>query len=106
MANTLKDYFEKKLKSSNVFLKNSEIANQTTYIMEEKKDISKILNDDLLKCYKILMELKNHHYAGPFIEPVDTIKLNLPDYLTIIRRPMDLGTVIIYWKIYSNNLLY
>lgn len=34
-----------------------------------------------------------HHHAWPFIAPVDTIKLGLPDYFKIIKRPMDLGTV-------------
>ncbi|OTF81225.1 hypothetical protein BLA29_007476, partial [Euroglyphus maynei] len=34
-----------------------------------------------------------HQYAWPFHEPVNAEKLHLPDYHTIIRRPMDLGTI-------------
>lgn len=31
--------------------------------------------------------------ARPFLEPVDPIKLNIPTYLEIIKRPMDLSTI-------------
>jgi len=31
--------------------------------------------------------------AWPFIEPVNAIALNLPDYYQIVKNPMDLGTV-------------
>lgn len=31
--------------------------------------------------------------AWPFIKPVDTKRLNIPDYHTIIERPMDLNTI-------------
>ena len=34
-----------------------------------------------------------HHFAWPFQSPVDTVKLNLPDYHKIIIRPMDMGTI-------------
>lgn len=34
-----------------------------------------------------------HNYAWPFYVPVDAVKLNIPDYHTIIKRPMDLGTI-------------
>nr|XP_027198003.1 homeotic protein female sterile-like [Dermatophagoides pteronyssinus] len=34
-----------------------------------------------------------HQFAWPFHEPVNAEKLQLPDYHTIIRRPMDLGTI-------------
>nr|XP_046919090.1 bromodomain-containing protein 3-like [Dermatophagoides farinae] len=34
-----------------------------------------------------------HQYAWPFQEPVNAEKLQLPDYHTIIRKPMDLGTI-------------
>lgn len=51
-------------------------TNQLQYIL-------KILNRNLWK----------HQYAWPFQTPVDTIKLQLPDYHTLIKRPMDLGTI-------------
>ena len=43
------------------------------------------------KCQAILKAVKAHKHAWIFAEPVDPIKLNIPDYFTIIKRPMDLG---------------
>lgn len=34
-----------------------------------------------------------HQHGWPFHLPVDTVKLRLPDYFDIIKRPMDLGTI-------------
>jgi hypothetical protein len=34
-----------------------------------------------------------HQHGWPFHSPVDTVKLRLPDYFTIIKKPMDLGTI-------------
>lgn len=45
------------------------------------------------QCMTILNTVKKHKYAWPFLEPVDPVSLNLPDYLEIIDRPMDLGKV-------------
>lgn len=41
----------------------------------------------------VLKTIAKHIHAWPFMTPVDTIKLKLPDYHKIIRSPMDLGTV-------------
>ena len=35
----------------------------------------------------------NHQFAWPFHAPVVTIKLGIPDYFDIIKKPMDLGTI-------------
>lgn len=45
------------------------------------------------QCETLLKKLMSHHHAGLFITPVDVDKLNIPDYFTIIKHPMDLGTV-------------
>jgi hypothetical protein len=37
--------------------------------------------------------LWKHPDAWPFYAPVDPVKLNCPDYFTIIQKPMDLGTI-------------
>ena len=37
--------------------------------------------------------LKNHKHGWVFAEPVDPIKLGIPDYFQIIKKPMDLSTV-------------
>ncbi|KAH9377173.1 hypothetical protein HPB48_017913 [Haemaphysalis longicornis] len=41
----------------------------------------------------VMKSLWKHNLAWPFRHPVDAVKLNLPDYHQIIRRPMDLGTI-------------
>uniref|UniRef100_A0A4W3I5D1 Bromodomain testis-specific protein n=1 Tax=Callorhinchus milii TaxID=7868 RepID=A0A4W3I5D1_CALMI len=52
----------------------------------------------------VVKALWKHHFAWPFQQPVDAVKLNLPDYYQIIKKPMDLGTIKkrlenhYYWK--------
>ncbi|XP_057488646.1 transcription factor GTE3, chloroplastic-like [Actinidia eriantha] len=45
------------------------------------------------QCYKVLRELMTHPAGRVFNQPVDPIKLHIPDYFSIISEPMDLGTV-------------
>uniref|UniRef100_A0A7N0URX9 Uncharacterized protein n=1 Tax=Kalanchoe fedtschenkoi TaxID=63787 RepID=A0A7N0URX9_KALFE len=50
--------------------------------------------DTLLKqCLTLLDRLMSHQYGWVFNDPVDAEKLNIPDYHTVIKHPMDLGTV-------------
>ena len=42
---------------------------------------------------QVLPTLWKHKFAWPFKRPVDAEKLRLPDYHTIIKQPMDLGTI-------------
>jgi len=43
---------------------------------------------------RILLDwLQNHSKSSPFLEPVDPIALNLPDYTTVIKHPMDISTL-------------
>ncbi|XP_055522078.1 bromodomain-containing protein 2-like isoform X1 [Leucoraja erinacea] len=43
---------------------------------------------------KVLMKaLWKHQFAWPFYQPVDAMKLGLPDYHKIIKQPMDMGTI-------------
>lgn len=35
----------------------------------------------------------NHKYAWIFEKPVDPEADNVPDYLKVIKRPMDFGTI-------------
>jgi len=53
------------------------------------------LTPALKYCLNIVREIAKKHYAvsWPFLEPVDVVKLNLPDYHMIIKQPMDFGTV-------------
>lgn len=44
-------------------------------------------------CYRIHIKLINHKWAFPFMQPVDPVALHIPDYFSIIKQPMDLGTI-------------
>jgi len=37
--------------------------------------------------------LKQHKCGWPFLEPVDVDGLNIPEYLQIVKEPMDLSTI-------------
>jgi hypothetical protein len=37
--------------------------------------------------------LKKHQFSEPFLRPVDTVALNIPDYYDVIKEPMDFSTV-------------
>ncbi|KAF4572696.1 hypothetical protein EYR36_007206 [Pleurotus pulmonarius] len=53
-------------------------------------------NEQLKFCGKILQELhRKQHYAiaHPFYEPVDWVKLEIPSYPKIVKKPMDLSTM-------------
>jgi hypothetical protein len=54
---------------------------------------SKAANDSMKKCEQILNLLTSHKSADPFKEPVDPVKLGIPDYLQKVKEPMDLATV-------------
>lgn len=41
----------------------------------------------------VLKALWKHQFSWPFQQPVDAVKLKLPDYYSIIKAPMDLNTI-------------
>ncbi|KZV58742.1 hypothetical protein F511_18767 [Dorcoceras hygrometricum] len=45
------------------------------------------------QCETLLNRMMSQKDAWVFNEPVDVVKLNIPDYVTIIKHPMDLGTI-------------
>ena len=45
------------------------------------------------ECQSILNFLKRHPKAGPFMEPVDPIALNVPSYFDVVKNPMDISTL-------------
>ncbi|CAE6215726.1 unnamed protein product [Arabidopsis arenosa] len=45
------------------------------------------------QCLALLRFLMEHRVGWLFEEPVDPVKLEIPDYFSVIRKPMDLGTV-------------
>ena len=51
---------------------------------------------DITFCRQVLSELtkKTHQNINwPFMQPVDPVALGIPDYFTVIKQPMDLGTI-------------
>jgi hypothetical protein len=44
-------------------------------------------------CGSCLRQIKKSKDAGPFLRPVDPVLLNIPHYPTIIKHPMDFGTI-------------
>lgn len=56
----------------------------------------KKLSIELQFCYEVLSELMDQKHAQinfAFLHPVDPVALAIPTYFTIIKRPMDLGTI-------------
>ncbi|GMI68347.1 bromodomain and extraterminal domain protein 9, Global Transcription Factor Group E 9 [Hibiscus trionum] len=45
------------------------------------------------ECESLLKRLMRHQFGWVFNEPVDVVKLNIPDYFNVIKHPMDLGTI-------------
>jgi len=41
---------------------------------------------------EILQAVQHHQKAYPFLEPVDPVAMNLPDYFKVVTQPMDLTT--------------
>lgn len=73
----------------------------------QKVDIKGKKTADLMRrCSTILRKLMSHEFSWPFNQPVDVVKLNLPDYRQIITKPMDLGTIEskLHDKVYSSPL--
>ncbi|TBU49725.1 Bromodomain-containing protein [Dichomitus squalens] len=55
-----------------------------------------IVAEQMKFCEKILKDLhQKQHYqiAHPFYEPVDPIKMGIPEYPKIVKKPMDLSTM-------------
>ena len=55
-----------------------------------------IMVDELKICKNVLTELmdaKHLHLNQPFLEPVDPVALNIPNYFRFIQQPMDLSTI-------------
>ena len=42
---------------------------------------------------EVLNSVKFHQKAAPFLEPVDPVSMNLPDYFKVVKTPMDLSMI-------------
>ncbi|KAL5991141.1 hypothetical protein ACLOJK_012047 [Asimina triloba] len=45
------------------------------------------------QCETLLKRLMSHQFGWLFNKPVDPVEMELPDYLSVIKNPMDLGTI-------------
>lgn len=54
---------------------------------------AKRMSDMLKQCTTLLRKLMQHKHGWVFNDPVDAEKLGLHDYHSIIKTPMDLGTI-------------
>ena len=65
--------------------------------MSSVKDVpfinNPISNEDITKLEKVFTSIESDSQAYDFVEPVDYVALNILDYPSIIKTPMDLGTV-------------
>lgn len=52
-----------------------------------------LFREQLKYCMQIMKTLKRHRDAFPFNQPVDPVALQIPDYLDVVKQPMDLGTI-------------
>ena len=51
-------------------------------------------SDELKQCLNVWKEItKRTNLVWPFLQPVDPVALGIPDYFTIIKEPMDFGTI-------------
>jgi len=62
-------------------------------IRSTRRTTRRTSHPELKQCETILEELRDHQYSWPFKEPVDPVALKIPDYLDIIKHPIDLGTI-------------
>ncbi|KAG1448985.1 hypothetical protein G6F55_010383 [Rhizopus delemar] len=60
---------------------------------EEEKFSEHMSVQDKRLVTETLTKLMKHPCAGPFLQPVDPVFFNIPDYFDIIKHPMDLSTI-------------
>ncbi|KAK4399300.1 Transcription factor GTE12 [Sesamum angolense] len=87
-----------KLSEANVLVKSSVPAKSNkrrpeTSLDDQRGIRRKIDSNMKIQCGNILKELMSHPDGWIFSEPVDPVKLNIPDYFSVITDPMDLGTI-------------
>ncbi|PVU88113.1 hypothetical protein BB561_006019 [Smittium simulii] len=69
----------------------SESDNSNSAERNKSEDIQ-IGENQKIVLLKIVNSTRQHKDAGPFLEPVDPILLEIPDYPDIVKHPMDLST--------------
>ncbi|KAG1468858.1 hypothetical protein G6F56_003594 [Rhizopus delemar] len=64
----------------------------TLEVDENQPKVPMSIQDKRL-CTDILNKLKRNPFAVAFLQPVDPVYFNIPDYFDIVKRPMDLSTI-------------
>ena len=72
-------------------------GNSTLSIEQRLHPVSKTYNFTTNRLqfiqHKIMKVLWKNRFCWPFQKPVDAVELNIPDYYSVVKNPMDLGTV-------------
>lgn len=80
-------------RSSSTKCKKNEVQDSKLSVTEEKDAVQHMSEHQQRQCIVLLRKLMRHKFGWVFNEPVDAEKLELHDYHSIIKYPMDLGTV-------------
>ncbi|CAO3588136.1 unnamed protein product [Absidia cylindrospora] len=62
-------------------------------VQQQNQQEQHLTKQEQAYCIKTLTALMKHRKAIAFLQPVDVVAFNIPDYLQIVKQPMDLGTV-------------
>lgn len=68
-------------------------ANQIAELHFLKLNREKMGMRRLKQCLTVLNSLMQHQFGWVFNQPVDPVQLGISDYFSIIKNPMDLGTI-------------
>jgi hypothetical protein len=85
-------------KTTNSIYKKRNYNNNSFYSCLYKKSSSRLmkLTGEMVVCTDVLNEIlkkRYEHISYPFLQPVDPVALNIPDYPLIIKTPMDISTI-------------
>ncbi|KAJ6842808.1 transcription factor GTE9-like [Iris pallida] len=88
---------EKKSGSSNAAQLKRGISGRFESLKQRPQPSQSTTNDSLKavmkQCESILSKLMKHTFGWVFNSPVDAVALKIPDYYSVIKHPMDLGTI-------------
>jgi len=91
--NNLKETENKVDKVDEINKQNTKVDVINKENMKEHEKPHKMTRSNINICINITHSLQYHSNALPFLNPVDPELLNIPDYFTVIKHPMDLSTI-------------
>jgi len=89
-------YSSEKKQSNNTDTKknNNNHSNTSDRTPKSSNSNSNATNIIMNNCLELLKDVMKHPSAVYFLEPVDYVKLEIPDYPIRIKHPMDFGTIL------------